>query len=160
WSNWVSPKKRMVVSPVAGATKDLAAVASLADQLEGIITAGIDAHESGDGAARAGGVNRTRDGLLPGGVPKMLEGPFCDTELNHRSPDTTLGLPAEVFFDPAVTAGASLVYPDPEAGSGPIPFLFPIRSERDALSERVLVKRGYLTDGMAVAIRLIDDEND
>jgi hypothetical protein len=159
WSNWVSPKKKSPTTKTSGVTQELVSDASLADQLEGIITGGIDAFVNGS-APRAGWVNRTRDGLLPGGVPKMLQSLFCQTELNYVSSDTTLGVPPQVFFDPAATASAGLTSPPAPAGDAPSPFLFPIRSVKDEHVERVLVKRGYLTDGMAVAIRLADDEND
>jgi hypothetical protein len=160
WTNWVSPKKKLAESKMTGATQELVSVASLADQLEGIITGAIDEFASGGGTAKDGWVNRTRDGLLPGGASRMLESLFCQTELNYVSADTTLGIPGEVFFDPSVTTSAGITLPDPPSGPSPVPFLFPIRSMYDTLTERALVKRGYLTDGMAVAIRLLDDEND
>jgi hypothetical protein len=162
WTNWVSPKKRVPTTTMSGATQQLVALTSMADQLEGIITAGTDAYVSG-AAAKDGWVNRTRDGLLGGGVPQMLKSLFCETELNYTSSDTRLGIPTEVFFDPAVVSNAGLAYPTtttPTGGAPPFPFLFPIRSAHDAMVENVLVKRGYLTDGMKIAIRLVDDEND
>jgi len=159
WTNWISPKKRLPTVAMSGTTKELVDSASLADMLEGIIRAGTDQYVGGS-RAKAGWLNRTRDGLLPGGIAKIVEPLFCETELNYVSSDTRLGLPPQVFFDPAVTANASLAFPNPPAGPRPIPFLFPIRAHHNEAAERALEKRDYVTDGMIAAIRLIDDEND
>jgi hypothetical protein len=156
WTNWISPKKKLPTAAMSGTTKALVEQATLADQLEGIILAGTQTYIGGLAAGK-GWVNRTRDGLLPGGVSRLLQPLFCETELNYVSADTSLGIPPQVFFDPSVTAGAGLAFPDPANGA---PFLFPVRAARDELVERTLIKRDYLTEGMAVAIRLIDDEND
>jgi hypothetical protein len=159
WTNWISPKKKLPTSTMAGTTKQLVDQASLADQLEGIIRAGVSEYINGE-HPKDGWVNRTRDGLLPGGSPELVKPLFCQTELNYLSADTTLGVPLQVFFDPSVAVAAGITTPDAPAGKAPTPFLFPIRAARDEVVERVLIKRDYLTDGMAVAIRLIDDEND
>lgn len=159
WSNWISPKKRIPVSTMSGVTKELVDSASLADKLETIIREGTQAYVNGLGP-RKGWLNRVRDGRLPGGLPKLFESVFCQTELNYVSADTTRGLPLEVFFEPAVTSGPMFVYPRPTTQPAPIPFLFPVRSELDYSAERTLIRRGYLTEGMAIAIRLLDDEND
>jgi hypothetical protein len=159
WTNWISPKKKLPTVTMAGATKELVDQASLADQLEGIIRSGINLYING-AHPKDGWVNRTRDGLLPGGTAELLKPLFCQAELNYLSADTTLGVPLQVFFDPSVTVAAGIPLPDPPSGKAPVPFLFPIRAARDEVVERTLIKRDYLTDGMAVAIRLIDDEND
>jgi hypothetical protein len=160
WTNWISPKKKLPTSTMSGTTKELVDQASLADLLESIIRAGTQDYVNGL-HAQDGWLNRTRDGKLPGGTSKLLEPIFCETELNYLSADTTNGIPLQVFFDPSVTLSAGLALPDaPAGGNAPVPFLFPIRAVRDEVTERSLVKRDYLTDGMAVAIRLIDDEND
>jgi hypothetical protein len=159
WTNWISPKKKLPTSTMAGTTKELVEAASLADQLEQIIRAGTNDYVAGL-QAKEGWLNRTRDGLLPGGTAKLLEPLFCQDELNYLSADTSLGVPLQVWFDPSVAAQASLTLPQPPSGNAPTPFLFPIRATRDEAVERALVSRDYLTDGMAVAIRLLDDEND
>src|SRR6185436_2932452 len=94
-------------------------------------------------SSKAGWASRIRDGLLPGGASKLVESLFCQGELNYLSSDTTLGVPLQVFFDPAVTASAGLSMPDPPSGKAPTPFLFPIRAVRDEAVERMLVKRDY-----------------
>jgi hypothetical protein len=159
WTNWISPKKQLPTAAMAGVTKELVTQASLADQLESIIRSATETYVNGLHAGK-GWVNRTRDGLLAGGTAELLEPLFCQTELNYVSSDTTLGLPLQLFFDPSVAAAAGLTLPDPRPGAAPEPFLLPVRAVRDEITERVLIKRDYLTDGMAVAIRLLDDEND
>jgi hypothetical protein len=158
WSNWISPKKKLPTSKMSGTTKELVDQASLADQLEQIIRAGTNDYVKG--GAKSGWIARTRDGLLPGGVAKMLEPLFCQDELNYLSSDTTLGVPLQVWFDPSVAVQASLQLPQAPAGDAPVPFLFPIRAVRDEAVQTALASKDYLTDGMVVAIRLLDDEND
>jgi hypothetical protein len=162
WTNWISPKKSLkpeILATMSGTTKELVEKASLADQLEGIIRVGT-ADYVGGLAASVGWLNRTRDGLLPGGITKLIEPLFCHTELNYLSADTTLGIPMQVFFDPSVAApalAAGLTLPEAQ---DEVPFLFPVRAVRDEAVQATLVKRGYVTDGQAIAIRLLDDEND
>lgn len=160
WTNWISPKKRLPTSKLSGSTKELVEQATLADHLEQVIRSATETYANGLHPLD-GWVNRTRDGLLPGGVAEMLKPLFCQTELNYLSADTTLGLPLQLFFDPSVTAGAALMLPAVTADAKTMrPFLLPVRAVRDEVTERVLVKRDYITDGIAVAIRLLDDEND
>jgi hypothetical protein len=159
WTNWISPKKSLSTDHMSGLTKDLVKNASFADQFEGIIRAATQEYVSGDGK-KTGWLSRTRDGLLPGGLAKMLRPLFCENELNYLSADSTKGVPGQVWFDTSVTAQSDLVFPPAPDGDIPSPFLFPIRSVYDESVQSALVDAGYIGFDVAVAIRLLDDEND
>jgi hypothetical protein len=159
WTNWISPKKAVSTANMSGMTKELVGAASLADQFEQFIRAATQEYTSGD-SKKKGWLARTRDGLLPGGVAKMVRPLFCENELNYLSADTTKGVPGQVFFDPSLTAQSDVVFPEAPPGDTPEPFLFPIRSVYDESVQQSLVDAGYVGFDVAVAIRLLDDEND
>jgi hypothetical protein len=159
WTNWISPKKSLSTDKMSGLTKELVANASFADQFEGIIRAATAEYVSGD-AKTKGWLQRTLSGALPGGVAKMVRPLFCENELNYLSSDSTKGVPAQVWFDPSVTAQSDVVFPPAPAGNVAVPFLFPIRSVYDESAQEALVDAGFVDFDVAVAIRLLDDEND
>jgi hypothetical protein len=159
WTNWISPKKTLSTDGMSGLTKDLVQSASLADQLEGIIRAATQQYVQGNDAA-TGWLNRTRDGKLVGGIAKMLRPLFCEAELNYLSADSTRGIPVQVFFDPSVVSQSDIQFPEAPAGGVPSPFLFPIRAVYDESVQSTLVDAGYIGFDVAVAIRLLDDQND
>jgi hypothetical protein len=161
WTNWISFKKSLPVSRLAGATKELVSEAapsastgraSLANDLEPIMRSAIRAHVSGAGGAGSGWAARTvgrRDGLA-----RLLSSVLCETELNYAT--STDAIPIEAFIDPDVTSG-DLVPPD---AFDDRPVQMPIRSEMDRAVEGWLIDQGYLSHDVALAIRLFDDEND
>jgi hypothetical protein len=164
WTNWVSPKKRLSTDKMTGLTKELVANASLADQFEGIIRSATQLYVEGkkdpNAAQGVGWLARVRGGLLPGGVARLVRPLFCESDLNYRSSDSTLGVPEQVYFDPSVSSAAGLPIPDPPKSNVPVPFLFPIRSVFDETVQSSLVDAGFVAFDVAVAIRLLDDEND
>jgi hypothetical protein len=161
WTNWVSPKKRLPTDKLSGLTKELVSSASLADQFEGIVRSATEEYVQGKkGAKDVGWLARVRSGLLPGGVARVVRPLFCESDLNYLSADSTKGVPEQVFFDPSVSAAAGLPIPDPPSGNVPVPFLFPIRSVFDETVQAALVDAGLVAFDVAVAIRLLDDEND
>jgi hypothetical protein len=165
WTNWVSFKNTIAHSQMGGLTAELVAEAvpnattgraSLANDLEPIIRAATT--EFVNGSTRTNGWARnTLSGKLPGGVPKMLESVFCQTELNYAS--ASQSIPLEVWLDPDAAGPASIV-PPASFGDDNVPFLLPVRSTRDRDVELWLVENGYLSQATATAIRLWDDEND
>jgi hypothetical protein len=167
WTNWVSFKSTLPKAQLWGETQTLVAEAipdpakgtsSLANDLEPIMRSAIQNYVFGPKSSKTTGwALKTLNGELPGGLPKMLESVFCQTELNYGS--ASAAIPMEVFLDPDVAALGALT-PPTSWGDDKTPFQLPIRSIRDKETERWLVNRGYLEDADVKAIRIIDDEND
>lgn len=152
WTNWISFKKNVALSAATGDTKELVSEAApnastgrsaLANDLEPVMRAAIRAHVSGGWAKKQD-------------ARSLFASVFCQTELNYAT--RTDSLPMEAFVDPVLASG-DLVAPD-AFGDVPVPFQMPIRSEHDRAVEGWLVDRGFLSPEIALAIRLVDDEND
>jgi hypothetical protein len=165
WTNWVSFKKTLPAAQLFGPTKVLVSEAipnasvgtsSLANDLEPIMRSAIQAYTFGTTKTN-GWANKTLTGELPGGVSKMLESVFCETELNYVS--ASQSLPLELFVD-LDAAGPSSITPPPSFGDDKTPFEFPVRSVRDKETESWLIQKKFLSAATAMAVRLLDDEND
>lgn len=161
WTNWISFKKTLPVSRLAGDTKALVSEAapnastgraSLANDLEPIMRSAIRAQVSGVGAPGSGWASRMM--ARADGLPRMLSSVFCETELNYTS--ATDAIPIEAFIDPDLTNG-DLIAP---SAFGERPMLLPIRSEMDRAVEAWLTDNEYLSHELVLAVRLFDDEND
>lgn len=166
WMNWVSFKNTLPRSKLSGLTAELVAEAvpnsetgraSLANDLEPIIRSATSEYVFG-ASRKSGWANANLDEKqLNGGLNKMLESVFCQTEVIYAS--ASQSIPIEVFVDPALADIASLT-PPPSFGSDLVPFQMPVRAPRDQETQNWLVQHEYLTEATALAIRLIDDEND
>jgi hypothetical protein len=123
----------------------------------GILAGG--ARSEDDMAVKKGGlVAATLEGALPGGIRALLRSSFCETVLAYGSSSGPYP-PVQVYMEPAVFDGES--YPRAtEETKAPAITQFPIRSHLDRRIEDTLVDRGFLTRPMALALRLLDDEND
>ena len=165
WTNWVSFKKNLPAAQMSGTTQKLVSEAvpnatlgtsSLANDLEPIMRAAIQTYVFGTTRSN-GWANTTLAGGLPGGVGHMLESVFCETELNYVSAGQSL--PLELFVDKDA-AGPSSITPPPSFGDDKTPFELPIRSARDKETESWLIQKKFLSAPTAMAVRLLDDEND
>ena len=165
WTNWVSFKKALPSSTLFQTTKELVSEAipssttgrsSLANDLEPIMRAAIQGYVFGT-TSTGGEAKATVAGTQPGGIKRMLESVFCETELNYGTANQSI--PLEVWLDPDVTAGTDIT-PPPSFGSVRLPFQFPVRSTFDQQTESWLVDNKYLSIETVRAIRLLDDEND
>ncbi len=162
WTNWISFKKDLPVSELAGVTQEIVIEAtpnalthrsSLANDLEPIVRSAIRAHVRG--SSKVNGWASRMVGTKEG-VGRLLASVFCETELNYAS--ATDAVPLEVYVDPDVSSGD--LVPPASFGNPASPIQFPIRSEFDRAVEGWLIDRGYLSHEIAVALRLFDDEND
>ena len=165
WTNWVSFKKTLPAAQLFGPTQEIvsqavpnasAGTSSLANDLEPIMRTAIQSYVFGTTKTN-GWANMTLNGGLPGGVSKMLESVFCETELNYAS--ASQSLPLELWVDPDA-AGPAGITPPPSFGDDKTPFEMPIRSTRDQQTESWLIQKKFLTPSTVMAVRLLDDEND
>jgi hypothetical protein len=173
WENWVSVLNQLPKGKLTGETQKIVSEAadsthsraSLANDLEPIMRTGIQVWIDGNldpskspPRATTGFGQMTLEGTMPGGLGHLLKSSFCETELQYVS--THESQPMELFVDPeaATFAGVTLVAPD--AAPDLQVKLMPQRSEHDRATEVHLLKRGYMTVGTRLAIRLIDEEND
>jgi hypothetical protein len=163
WTNWVSFKNKIAHSQLSGLTQELVSKAlptetksSLGNDLQPIIENGISDFTFGKNE-RNGWARKTLAGELPGGIGKMLESVFCETEVNYGNPSEAF--PLEIWLDPDAASSASLV-PPASFGNDLFPFQLPIRSHRDRTVEAWLVQKKFLDQATVKAIRLLDDEND
>ncbi len=165
WTNWVSFKKTLPSAQMSGPTQKLVSEAvpnasvgtsSLANDLEPIMRSAIQNYVFGTTRTN-GWANTTLAGGLPGGISHMLESVFCETELNYAS--ASQSLPLELFVDKDA-AGPSSITPPPSFGDDKTPFQLPIRSTRDKETESWLIQKKFLSAPTAMAVRLLDDEND
>lgn len=169
WTNWISTRKELPKEAnFSGETQALVSEAksldgshqrsSLSNQLEQIMKLGIAAWVEGPpGTVEHGHTRETLAGFQPGGIKRLLESAFCQTEVNYASALDTV--PLELFADPEAIRGAGIERP--AVGSGdPVPVLMPVRSEMDRRIQISLQKLGYIANPTALAIRLVDDQND
>jgi hypothetical protein len=165
WTNWVSFKKTLPAAKLFGPTQQLvsqavpnsaAGTSSLANDLEPIMRSAVQTYTFGTTKTN-GWANMTVNGGLPGGVSHMLESVFCETELNYAS--ASQSLPLELFVDKDA-AGPSQITPPPSFGDDKTPFELPVRSTRDKETESWLIQKKFLSAPTAMAVRLMDDEND
>jgi hypothetical protein len=165
WTNWVSFKKALPASTLWETTKSLVSEAvpdsksgrsSLANDLEPIMRTAIQSYVFGTTKTN-GWAHATVRGEQPGGVKKMLESVFCETELNYVT--ASQSLPLEIWVDPDTIIGTDIT-PPPSFGDDTLPFEFPIRSAFDQQTESWLTENRYLSAPVVTAIRLLDDEND
>lgn len=170
WTNWVSTHKTLpeAASKLTGETRSIVSEAasidgshgrlSFANDLEKILSAGIRVWNEGSTAnPKLGFAQATLDGDQPGGVKKLLESSFCETELQYASAFSTV--PLELFVDPGAVAGGSFQSP-PSYSTDVFPLLMPVRSEMDKRIELSLVKRKVISQKTTLAIRLLDDRQD
>jgi len=165
WTNWVSFKNTLPPAPMSGTTQQLVSQAvpnastgtsGLANDLEPIMRAAIQNYVFGSTKTN-GWANATIAGTQPGGISRMLESVFCETELNYVS--ASQSLPLELFVDKDA-AGPSSITPPPSFGDDKTPFQLPVRSARDKETESWLIQKKFLSAPTAMAVRLLDDEND
>ena len=167
WTNWVSFKKTVhATTQLSGSTQVLVSEAlpnvhpgrsSLANDLQPIMELAIQSYVFGTSTTN-GWARSTLAGGLPGGIGKMLESVFCETELNYASANASM--PLEVWIDPLAAQGSGLDSGPPSYGDKSVAFQFPIRSTRDKETENWLIDAGYLAPATFIAVRLLDDEND
>ena len=165
WTNWVSFKNALPSAQMSGPTQQLVSQAvpnaslgtsGLANDLEPIMRAAIQNYVFGSTKTN-GWANATIAGTQPGGIGRMLESVFCETELNYAS--ASQSLPLELFVDKDA-AGPSSITPPPSFGDDKTPFELPVRSARDKETESWLIQKKFLSAPTAMAVRLLDDEND
>jgi len=169
WTNWVSTRKELPKdSHLTGETASLVSEAksldgshsraSLANQLEQTMRQAIAVWVEGSAdKPETGHARETIAGFQPGGLPQLLKSVFCQTEVNYVSAFDTV--PLELFADPDAIKGSGIERP--AAGGGdPVPVLMPARSEMDRRIQISLQKLGYISNPTALAIRLVDDQND
>lgn len=171
WTNWVSQHHQMS-RPMTGFTHALISEArpfpgdpqgrsSIAQDLERVTRASIAMWVEGTGAPGSGFGQQTLDGKQPGGVSKLLESVFCQTEVNYASVLKPDAIPTPLMLDQTVAnlAGLQPAVP-PVAGEGSDWTLLPVRSEADQRIEMFLVKKGILTNDTVLAARVFDDMHD
>jgi hypothetical protein len=83
-------------------------------------------------------VYKKEDSILASGEEEKIEA----FEVDRKAADLVIEAPRVVAEEPE------------------FPLAIPVRAEQDRAVERALISRGYLTNEMALAIRLLDDEHD
>jgi len=173
WTGWVSSLKDQLSRPLTGMSRTLVGEArpwkddpdphtrsSLADQLDDVMTAGIQAWVEGSTARPGSGLGpQVLSGAQPGGIAALARSVLCETEVNYASVAAADTIPVSLFFDEALTTLGGLQAPHARIGDS-FPQLLPTRSEVDERIEKFLVKKGFLTVDVARAARLVDDEHD
>ncbi len=173
WTNWVSARKpRVLATDLTGETLAIVSESkapalspnqtnrgSFAGALEVTLRSALRELALGQTGSADSGLGRAIvDGRQPGGVARLLRSTFCETALNYLSASPNV-VPIELFVDPAAFDGESIARPVTVAGAS-FPVALPIRSEVDKALEAFLVREGYLTADLALAVRLVDDVND
>lgn len=170
WTNWVSQHHQLsrpmtgfthaLVSesrPLAGDTHNRS---TLAQDLERVTRASLTTWVEGiPGVPGSGFGQQTLDGKQPGGLPKLLESVFCETEVNFASVLHPDAVPTPLFLDQSISDLAGL-QPAIAPFTGADWTLLPVRSEADQRIEKFLIKRGILKLDTVNAVRAFDDQHD
>jgi hypothetical protein len=170
WTNWVS-QHHQLSRPMSGNTHTLVSEArpfpgdqqtrsTIAQDLERVTRASIAMWVEGiPGVAGSGIGQQTLDGKQPGGVSKLLESVFCESEVNYASVLAPDAVPTPLMLDQKIADLAGL-QPAVPPFSGADWTLLPVRSETDQRIEAFLIKRGILKLDTAMAVRAFDDQHD